>query len=425
LESPLVENEWNHENTTLFKCKEANEYYMYEKPLKGIRVLDVSRVLAGPFCTMILGDLGAEVIKVEEPLKGDDTRSWGPPFIDGEAAYYLSVNRNKKSITVNLKHPDGLKIIYGLAEKSDVFIENFRPGVAERLKIDYETISKINPKIIYCSISGFGQTGPYKDYPAYDLLIQAMSGFMSITGEEGRPPVRIGVALFDIGAAMYAAIAIIAALYRRDRTGVGERIDISLLDTGVSWLTYMAMNYFATGINPKRMGSAHPSIVPYQCFQDRDGKWFALAVGNDEIWKRMCKAIGREDLMNDKRYATNPDRVRNRNELLEELDKIFKSNSRDYWIKIFMENEVPCAPVNEVSEILSDPQTLHREMVVEVDHPKIGRLKQLGIPIKYAKTTLKVEHPPPMLGQHTEEVLMNLLGYKKEEILELKKRGVI
>jgi formyl-CoA transferase/CoA:oxalate CoA-transferase len=398
---------------------------MYEKPLKGVRVLDVSRVLAGPFCTMILGDLGAEVIKVEEPLKGDDTRSWGPPFIEGEAAYYLSVNRNKKSITVNLKHPDGLKIIYGLAEKSDVFIENFRPGVAERLKIDYETISKINPKIIYCSISGFGQTGPYRDYPAYDLLIQAMSGFMSITGEEGRPPVRIGVALFDIGAAMYAAIAIIAALYRRDKTGVGERIDISLLDTGVSWLTYMAMNYFATGVNPKRMGSAHPSIVPYQCFQDKDGKWFALAVGNDDIWKRMCKAIGREDLMNDKRYATNPDRVRNRDELLEELNRIFKGNSRDYWMKIFMKNQVPCAPVNEVSEILSDPQILHREMVTEVKHPKIGKLKQLGIPIKYAKTTLKVEEPPPMLGQHTEEVLTNLLGYKKEEILELKKKGAI
>ncbi|MEM0084291.1 MAG: CaiB/BaiF CoA-transferase family protein [Candidatus Methanomethylicia archaeon] len=398
---------------------------MYIKPLEGIRVLDVSRVLAGPFCTMILGDLGAEVIKVEEPVKGDETRSWGPPFINGESAYYLSINRNKKSITVNLKSEEGIEIIYRLAERSDVFIENFRPGVAERLKIDYDSIKKINPKIIYCSISGFGQTGPYRDYPAYDLLIQAMSGFMSITGEEGRPPVRIGVALFDIGAAMYAAIAIIAALYRREKIGVGERIDISLLDTGVSWLTYMAMNYFATGENPKKMGSAHPSIVPYQCFKDKNGKYFAVAVGNDEHWRKMCKSLGKEEWINDERYITNPNRVKNRYELLAELNKIFESNTREYWLKVLMENSVPCAPVNEVSEILSDPQVIHREMVKEINHPKLGLIKQLGIPIKYANTKLEIKDPPPTLGQHTEEVLMKILGYDKEKILDLKKRGVI
>lgn len=398
---------------------------MYKKPLEGIRVLDVSRVLAGPFCTMILGDLGAEVIKVEEPLRGDETRSWGPPFINGESAYYLSINRNKKSITVNLKRKEGVEIIYKLAEKSDVFIENFRPGVAERLGIDYETISKINPKIIYCSISGFGQTGPYRDYPAYDLLIQAMSGFMSITGEEGRPPVRIGVAVFDIGAAMYAAIAIISALYRREKTGVGERIDISLLDTGVSWLTYMAMNYFATGENPRKMGSAHPSIVPYQCFKDKFGRYFAIAIGNDEHWRRLCKAIGREDWINDERYSTNPNRVKNREELIEELSKIFEGNSREYWMKILIEHSVPCAPVNEISEILNDPQVIHREMVKEIIHPKIGLIKQLGIPIKYANTKLEIENPPPTLGQHTEEVLTKILGYEKEKILNLKMNGVI
>lgn len=398
---------------------------MYIKPLEGIRVLDVSRVLAGPFCTMILGDLGAEVIKVEEPVKGDETRSWGPPFIDGESAYYLSINRNKKSITVNLKSKEGVEIIYKLAEKSDIFIENFRPGVTERLGIDYESIRKINPKIIYCSISGFGQTGPYRDYPAYDLLIQAMSGFMSITGEESRPPVRIGVALFDIGAAMYAAIAIIAALYRREKSGIGERIDISLLDTGVSWLTYMAMNYFATGENPRRMGSAHPSIVPYQCFRDRNGRYFAVAVGNDEHWRKLCKALGREEWINDERYITNSSRVRNREKLLEELNKIFESNTREYWIRVLMEYSVPCAPVNEVSEILSDPQVIHREMVKEIYHPKLGLIKQLGIPIKYENTKLEIKDPPPTLGQHTEEVLMEILGYEKDKILELKKRGVI
>ncbi|MEM3615278.1 MAG: CaiB/BaiF CoA-transferase family protein [Candidatus Methanomethylicia archaeon] len=398
---------------------------MSHKPLSDIRVLDVSRVLAGPFCTMILSDLGAEVIKVEEPEKGDETRSWGPPFINGESAYYLSVNRNKKSITINMKNPEGLKIIYKLAEKCDVFIENFRPGVTERLKIDYETISKINPKIIYCSISGFGQTGPYRDYPAYDLLIQAMSGFMSITGEEGRPPVRIGVALLDIGAAMYAAIAIISALYRREKNGMGERIDISLLDTAVSWLTYMAMNYFATGENPKRMGSAHPSIVPYQCFEDMDGRYFAVAIGNDEHWRKLCKAIGREEWINDERYATNPNRVKNRDKIIMKLSEIFKTNKRDYWIKLLMDNSCPCAPVNELSEILSNPQVIHREMVTEIEHPKIGRIKQLGTPIKYMKTPLKIENPPPLLSQHTEEILTKVLRYEKERILELRRMGAI
>lgn len=395
------------------------------KPLEGIRVLDLSRVLAGPFCTMILGDLGAEIIKVEEPIRGDETRSWGPPFINGESAYYLSINRNKKSVTVNLKHEEGREIIYKLVEKSDVFIENFRPGVAERLKVDYESIMRINPKIIYCSISGFGQTGPYRDYPAYDLLIQAVSGFMSITGEEGRPPVRIGVALFDIGAAMYAAIAIISALYRREKTGLGERIDVSLLDTAVSWLTYMAMNYFATKRNPKRMGSAHPSIVPYQCFEDSNGKYFAVAIGNDEHWKKLCKAIEREEWIIDERYSTNPSRVKNRNELITELEEIFKKHDRSYWLKILMENEVPCAPVNELSEILNDPQTIHREMVLEIEHPKLGFIKQLGIPIKYMHTKLEIKTSPPTLGQHTEEILTEILGYRKEKIMDLKMKGVI
>ncbi len=394
-------------------------------PLEGIRVLDVSRVLAGPFCTMILGDLGAEVIKVEEPRVGDGTRAWGPPFIKGESAYFLSINRNKKSITVNLKHPKGREIIYKLAEKSDVFIENFRPGVAERLGVDYEAISKVNPKIIYCSISGFGQTGPYRDKPAYDLLIQAMSGFMSFTGEPGRPPVRIGVAIMDLGAGMYAAISILAALRAREITGKGQRIDISLLDTAVSWLTYMAMNYFATGRNPRKMGSAHPNIVPYQCFEDRDGRYFAVAVGTDEHWKRLCKALGRDEWIENPKYSTNPKRVENRDELIGELEKIFKSKSRDEWLKTLEEHRVPCAPVYEVSEVLSDPQVIHRKMVIEVDHPKIGKLKQLGFPMKLSETPCEIRYPPPLLGQHTREILKELLEFSDEEIDELEREGAI
>jgi len=394
-------------------------------PLEGIRVLDLSRILTGPFCSMILADLGAEVIKVEMPGRGDDTRVWGPPFIKGESAYFLCLNRNKKSITLNLKNEKGREILYKLVQKCDVFLENFKPGVTKRLRMDYETICKINPRIIYCSITGFGQFGPYRDYPAYDIVIQGMGGLMGITGEPDRPPVRIGVAITDIGAGMYAAIAILSALIAREKTKKGQWIDVSLLDSTVSWMTYMAANYFATGMVPKRMGSAHPNIVPYQCFKARDGKYLTVAVGNDRIWKNFCEVLGLENMVENPKFATNPKRVENRDELIPVLEKVFLSRTRDEWIEILLKKGVPCGPVYAMDEVFRDPQVLHRKMLVEIEHPKVGKIKQIGIPMKFSETPGEIKVPPPLLGQHTEEILKNLLGYSEEEINQLRSEEVI
>lgn len=394
-------------------------------PLEGIRVLDLSRILTGPFCSMILADLGAEVIKVEMPGKGDDTRSWGPPFIEGESAYFLCINRNKKSMTLNLKKEKGKEILHKLVEKCDVLLENFSPGVTQKLGVDYGTICKINPRIIYCSISGFGQTGPYKDWPAYDIIIQGMGGLMGITGEHGRPPVRIGVAITDMGAGMYAAIAVLSALVAREKTGKGQWIDVSLLDSTVSWLTYMAANYFATGEVPIRAGSAHPNIVPYQCFETSDGKYLTVAVGNDNLWKSFCNALGLEELIENPKFATNPKRVENRNELIPILTKIFLTKTREEWMEVLLKERVPCGPVYTMDEVFHDPQVLHRSMLVEIEHPKAGRIRQIGIPMKFSETPGKIKAPPPLLGQHTKEILRSLLGYSENDIDQLKKEGII
>lgn len=394
-------------------------------PLEDIRVLDLTRILTGPFCTMILADLGAEVIKVEMPRSGDDTRHWGPPFIGKESAYFLSINRNKKSLTLNLKKEKGRKILYSIAKKSDVLLENFRPGVTERLKVDFKTISQINPQIVYCSISSFGQTGPYRDRLAYDLVIQGMGGLMGITGEPDHAPVRIGVAIADIGAGMYGAIAVLSAIMAQKRTKKGRRIDISLLDGTVSWLTYMAANYFATGKNPRKLGSAHPNIVPYQCFEAGDGKYLTLAVGNDSIWKNFCKAIGYERLIYDERFSTNPKRVKNRETLVDLLIKLFATRSRSEWIEALLSNEVPCGPVYTLDEIFTDPQVLHRNMVLEINHPKVGKIKQIGIPMKFSEMSSRVNVAPPLLGQHNKEILGSLLKLSEKEIKKLEQEGVI
>ena len=394
-------------------------------PLDGLRVLNLSRVLTGPFCSMLLGDLGAEVIKVEIPRTGDDTRQWGPPFVGGESAYFLSINRNKKSLTLDLSKDKGREILYALAEKSDILLENFRPGVTERLQVDYPRLATKNPRLIYCSITSYGHTGAYRDRLAYDIVLQAMGGLMGITGESGRPPVRIGVALSDIGAGMYATIAILAALAARTRTNKGQWIDISLLDSTVSWMTYMAANYFATGKDPERMGSAHPTIVPYQCFETSGGLFITIAVGNDKLFQNFCKAIHRESLADDNRFSTNPSRVVNRDQLVPILEEVFKQKPRDEWLDILAKEGVPAGPVYSMQEVFSDPQVLQRKMLLRIRHPSAGEISQIGIPMMFSDTNPEVRSPPPILGEHSNEVLGTLLGYDEKRITELRNEGVV
>jgi len=359
-----------------------------ELPLAGIKVLDFSRVMAGPFATMILGDLGADVIKVEPP-QGDDTREWKPPEIGGVAAYFLSANKNKRSIVIDLKNPKSKVVVERLTKWADVVVENFRPGVAAKLGVDYGTLSKINPKIIYCSISGFGQTGPYRDKPGYDLTILAMSGHMYITGEPGRPPVKFGVPITDLTSGMMAVIAILAALRQRELTGRGTYIDLSMLDTQVYLLVNQAFNYFATGRDPERMGSAHPNIAPYQVFEAADG-YVAIAVGNDKLWELFCKALGREDLLADERFATNERRVLNREALVDEIERTLKKMSVSEVCRLLDSVGVPNAPVKKVSEVLNDPHVLYRGVVGKVPHPVYGEVPVIKFPAKFSGETLPV-----------------------------------
>lgn len=391
--------------------------------MEGLKVLDLTRSLSGPYCTMMLGDMGAEVVKVEIPGTGDETRSWGPPFIKGESSYFMSVNRNKKSITINLKTNEGKEILRRLIKISDIFIESFRPGTARDLGIDYQTVEKLNPRLIYCSISGFGQDGPYREKAGYDLVAQAMSGIMSITGERGRSPVKVGVAIADIGAGMFAAYGILSALYRREKTGEGQWIDSSLLDGQVAWLTYMGAYYLATGELPERLGTAHPSIVPYQAFKARDS-YLVVAVGNDSIWARFCEALDLSEIAEDPRFRTNPDRVRNRDTLVKILEDVLARKSAKEWLDSLEKAGVPAGPLNNLDEVFRDPQVLHRKMLVEVEHSKAGRVKVTGVPVKLSKTPGGIYLPPPALGEHTNEILKRV-GYTDQEIAAFRNRGVI
>ena len=393
--------------------------------LEDIKVLDLSRILAMPYCSMMLGDLGAEIIRVERPGTGDETRHWGPPWAGDQSAYYLSINRNKKSITVDLKKREGQEIIRRLAKRSDILLENFLPGSLAEMGLGYESIQAINPGIIYASLTGYGQTGPCKDQPGWDFIIQAQGGVMSITGEPDGPPMKVGVAIVDITAGFFASTAILAALHYREKTGLGQHIDIALLDTQVAWLANQAGNFLVSGKVPRRLGNAHPNIVPYETFQAKDGIYIALGVGSNAQWQKFCRLARLEHLMNDPRYATNPKRVENRQELVAYLQQVFREKTSTEWLKILTEAEIPNAPINTIDRVFADPQVCAREMIVDMEHPVTGKYKVVGSPMKLSQTPVQYRIPPPLLGEHTEEILRNILGYDAAAIARLKEEKVI
>ncbi len=393
-------------------------------PLDGTLVVDLTRVLSGPYCSMLLADMGARVIKIEQPGRGDDTRAWGPPFVEGESAYFLSVNRNKQSLTLNFKDPEGRRILDRLLERADVLVENFRPGTLDRMDLGYASVADRLPRLVYCSISGFGQTGPQRQRPGYDAVVQAESGLMSITGANDGPPYRLGVAITDIVAGMFAAQGITLALLARARTGRGQQVDIAMLDAAAALLTYQAGIYFGTGRSPERMGNRHPTIMPYETFEASDGE-LVIAVGNDEQWKVFCAAIELPNLAEETRFATNRERVSRYDELRPILSDRFRARSAAAWIDTLTRVGIPCGSVRTVDEALNDPQILAREMVQQLHHPVVGPVSVLGVPVKLSDTPGRVVTPPPVLGEHTDLVLGSDLGLSGEEIERLRGDGVI
>jgi formyl-CoA transferase len=396
------------------------------KPLlEGVRVLDLSRVLAGPYCTMMLGDLGADIIKIEAPGSGDDTRHWGPPFAPGgESAYFLCINRNKRSLTLNLKSEQGRKILKELIQQSDILVENFRVDTMDKWGLDYETLQTIKPGLIYCTITGYGYTGPYRHLPGYDFIIQAQGGMMSITGPEKGEPYKVGVAIADITAGLFACNAILAALFEHQRSGRGQRIDISLLDSQIAWLANVGSNYLISGERPKRYGNAHPNIVPYQTFKARDG-YFALGIGNDNQWKQFCKKVGTKEWADDIRFGTNAERVKNRGELTPLLDELFSQYEIAHWISVLETIGVPCGPINSIDQVMHDPQVQARDMVIDVAHANAGAIRMVASPLKIPTAPPVVRLPPPMLGEHTDKILQELLGFNLKTIKDLRNAQVI
>lgn len=381
--------------------------------LSKIRVLDLSRVLAGPYCTMILGDLGAEVVKVEAPGGSDETRFWGPPFQNGISAYYLCANRNKKNITLNLKSTEGIDTIKSLIQESDVIIHNFKTGTMERFGIDYESLEKLNPGIVYCSITGFGETGPYKELPGYDFIIQAMSGLMSITGDEHSGPQKVGVAITDILTGMYAAIGIQAALLEREKSGRGQKLDISLYDSAVSALVNIGSNYLMAQKVPSRLGNQHANIVPYQTFETMDGH-MVIAIGNDNQFKAFCTILGKEQYSEDERFKTNPKRVENRDTIVPLIQKVLLTKPTSYWLDRCHEHNIPCGPIQNLQEVTDDPQLHAREMFWEMEHPTAGVIKMIGSPLKLSRTPVTLRHHPPNPGEHNDELLDSLKVNKEK-----------
>lgn len=401
------------------------------RPLENIRILDITRALAGPYCTMMLGDLGADVIKVERPEIGDETRGWGPPFVGqpygpypGESAYFIAANRNKRSVTVNIQSPEGKEIIHRLAGISDVLVENYRTGDLDRLGLGYSDLHALYPRLIYCSVSGYGRTGPYAERPGYDAVLQAEGGMMSITGPMEGPPSRVGIPIIDITSGMFAATAILAALHARDLTGEGQLVDISLFDSHLALLTNVASNYLVGGKPPRRLGNAHPNLVPYDAFSARDG-WFVLGVANEKQWAQLCEVLERPDLKTDSRFAANRDRVTNREELAAELNRIFSQRDVNDWLAELVKAGLPCGRINSIPEVFAHPQAQAREMTLESEHPSAGRLQLTGFPYKLSQTPAELQKPPPRLGEHTEEVLTALLGYSVDQVTSLREKRSI
>ncbi|MBK1660954.1 CaiB/BaiF CoA transferase family protein [Paracraurococcus ruber] len=394
-------------------------------PLAGLRVLDLTRVLAGPTCTQMLGDLGAEIIKIERPEAGDDTRGFAPPFIPNtkESAYFVGVNRNKKSVTLDLAKPEGQALVLRLLEHCDILAENFKVGALAKYGLGYEQLKDRFPKLIYCSITGFGQTGPYAPRPGYDALIQAMGGVMSLTGEPGGSPQKVGVPVADLFAGLYGCIGILAALNHRNATGQGQQIDIGMLDTHVAWLANQGMNYLATGENPPRLGNQHPNISPYQEFPTRDG-YLILAVGNDPTFERFCKAFGLEQMLSDPRFATNASRVQNRDLVTATLTPTMRSKTTAEWIEALEALKIGCGPINTLEQVFADPHVQAREMVLEMQHGSGQTVKVIANPVKLSATPPSYRSAPPVLGEHTQEVLSGLLGMSEAELAGLKAKGI-
>ena len=390
--------------------------------LENIKVVDLTRTLAGPFSTMMMGDMGADVIKIEEPERGDEIRSW-LPFWNGESTQFVTFNRNKRSLSLNLREKEGLDIVRALAADADVMIESFRAGALERMGLGYEDIRQINPDIVYCSISGYGRTGPMAEKPGYDLIIQAYSGLMDLTGEPDGFPMRAGFSLVDLFTGMMAYGSVTTALYHRQRTGQGQWIEAALLDGQVAAMSYHATAYMATGVVPHRMGSGHPGLVPYQSFAASDG-YFIVGVANEGLWRRFCQGIERPDLLEDPRFKTNDDRVEHRAECVGLLSELFLTRTMAEWVEIMEQAGIPCGPINRVDDVINNPQVLARNMIADMPHPNVPEMRVPNSPLKLMGTPSEIRRPPPLLGQHNEEILLSL-GYKAPQIAELERKGVI
>lgn len=394
-------------------------------PLKGIRVLDLTRIIAGPYCAMVLGDLGAEVIKIEQPKIGDESRAWGPPWVGKTvSAYFTAINRNKKSLTLNFKKPEGIEIFKKLASKSDVVLENFRPGTMDDLGIGYDVLRKINPRLVYCDMTGYGTDGPYRDKPGVDVIVSAIGGLMAITGSAEGEPVKVGVPLTDVLTGIYSFGAISSALFLREKTGLGQRISSNLLAIQLATLINIGANYLVGGVIPRRWGSAHPNIVPYEAHEANDG-YLIFGIINERMWKSLCDLPEFSELRGDERFADNGKRIQNRQALKGIIDRIIHTKSIDDWIPIFDRAGIPCGPVNTFDRVFKDPQVLHSGLVQEVEHPQYGKVKVVGPPATFSDSPIGIQSPPPMLGEHNREILTGILNYTDGEVEDLRQNEVI